>query len=56
MSLNAALPEAIGVPVGTVILEDFDKTECPQSFEPGMTRAIRACHPPRFRQSDCISA
>ncbi|MFL5046175.1 MAG: FdhF/YdeP family oxidoreductase [Xanthobacteraceae bacterium] len=27
-STSVALPQAIGVPVGTVILEDFQKTEC----------------------------
>jgi anaerobic selenocysteine-containing dehydrogenase len=27
-STSVALPQAIGVPVGTVILEDFKKTEC----------------------------
>jgi anaerobic selenocysteine-containing dehydrogenase len=27
-STSVALPQAIGVPVGTVILEDFEKAEC----------------------------
>jgi molybdopterin-dependent oxidoreductase alpha subunit len=45
-STSAALPQAIGTPVGTVILEDFEKTECILSFgQNGGTTSPRILSP-----------
>jgi len=44
-SMSMALPESIGVPVGTVLLEDFEHTDCILSFghNPG-TSSPRMLH------------
>jgi molybdopterin-dependent oxidoreductase alpha subunit len=43
---SVALPEVIGVPVGTVLLEDFDKTDCIFFFGHNTTtNAPRMLHP-----------
>ena len=45
-STSVALPEVIGVPVGTVLLEDFDKTDCIFFFGHNTTtNAPRMLHP-----------
>ncbi|RAI37956.1 FdhF/YdeP family oxidoreductase [Rhodoplanes roseus] len=45
-STSVALPEVIGVPVGTVLLEDFDKTDCIFFFgQNTTTNSPRMLHP-----------
>lgn len=45
-STSVALPEVIGAPVGTVLLEDFDKTDCIFFFgQNTTTNAPRMLHP-----------
>ena len=45
-STSVALPEVIGVPVGTVLLKDFDKTDCILFFGHNTTtNAPRMLHP-----------
>jgi molybdopterin-dependent oxidoreductase alpha subunit len=45
-STSVALPEVIGVPVGTVLLEDFEKTDCIFFFGHNTTtNAPRMLHP-----------
>ncbi|MCT8266230.1 FdhF/YdeP family oxidoreductase [Afifella sp. JA880] len=45
-STSVALPEVIGVPVGTVLLDDFDKTDCIFFFGHNTTtNAPRMLHP-----------
>ncbi len=45
-STSVALPEAIGVPVGTVVLDDFKKTACILAFGQNVgTNAPRMLHP-----------
>ncbi|WP_315720208.1 MULTISPECIES: FdhF/YdeP family oxidoreductase [unclassified Bradyrhizobium] len=45
-STSVALPEVIGVPVGTVLLEDFDKSDCILFFgQNTTTNSPRMLHP-----------
>lgn len=45
-STSVALPQSIGVPVGTVILEDFEKTDCILFFGQNVgTNSPRMLHP-----------
>jgi molybdopterin-dependent oxidoreductase alpha subunit len=45
-STSVALPESIGVPVGTVLLEDFEKTDCIFFFGQNVgTNSPRMLHP-----------
>ena len=42
-STSVALPESIGVPVGTVTLDDFEETDCIFFFGQNSAATARAC-------------